>query len=268
MPVHVHFGEDYSDSRARFRDAARDAGAAVEAWSNPAPGPDGGPVDTDVAWLGPRNAERVLVTISGTHGAEGFCGSGSQVAWLRDGATTPDGLAQLHIHAINPHGFAWLRRVTEGNVDLNRNFIDHGRPYPVNPGFEELFPYLCPAAWDADTVADCDAVLDAYAEKHGTRALQKAISGGQYAHPDGIFFGGHAPTWSRRTLEGILSRHLSKARRVALVDYHTGLGPYGHGERIVVHRPDTAAYERARQVWDDDIASPFLGTSGRRSCMA
>ena len=31
--------------------------------------------------------------------------------------------AVLLVHAINPHGFAWSRRVTQENVDLNRNFL-------------------------------------------------------------------------------------------------------------------------------------------------
>ena len=49
------------------------------------------------------------------------------------------------VHAINPHGFAWSRRVTEDNVDLNRNFVDHAQPYPSNPGYEELRAAICPA---------------------------------------------------------------------------------------------------------------------------
>ncbi len=165
------------------------------------------------------------------------------------------------MHALNPHGYAWVRRVTEGNVDLNRNFVDHSAPYPENPGFEELFPHLCPRDWNPETVARCDEVIDAYAETHGTHALQAAISGGQYRHPDGIFFGGHAPTWSRRTLERILDGALAKATRVAVVDLHTGLGPYGHGERIVMHDPNGANYAHAGEVWGDDLASPRLGTS-------
>jgi hypothetical protein len=72
----------------------------------------------------------VLVTISATHGIEGFCGSGAQTAWYATGAwrEIPPDVAQLHLHAVNPHGFAWLRRVNEDNVDLNRNFVDHIRP--------------------------------------------------------------------------------------------------------------------------------------------
>ena len=64
--------------------------------------------------------------VSGTHGVEGFCGSGAQIDWLRRGeaASLPVDVAALMVHAVNPYGFAWLRRVTEENIDLNRNWID------------------------------------------------------------------------------------------------------------------------------------------------
>jgi beta-lactamase class A len=60
-----------------------------------------------------------VVLTSATHGIEGFCGSGCQIDWLLEGGPTrlPDGVAALIVHAVNPFGFAWLRRVTEENVD-------------------------------------------------------------------------------------------------------------------------------------------------------
>ena len=91
--------------------------------------------------------------------------------------------------------------------------------------------------------------------------LQTAISGGQYDHPEGIFYGGRAPTWSRRTLERIFRADLGGARRVAVIDYHTGLGPYGHGERICVHPPGSPGLARAERWYQGDITSPALGTS-------
>jgi hypothetical protein len=104
-------------------------------------------------------------------------------------------------------------------------------------------------------------VIERFAEQHGTHALQKAISGGQYQHPDGIFYGGTAPVWSRRTLETAVDGALVHARRVAVVDLHTGLGPYGHGERIVLHDPNSAAYRNAEAAFGDDFACPALGNS-------
>lgn len=257
------FSDDYGQARARFLTACAAAGAAVESHRAPASGPAGEPLFAEVAWLGPPAAERVLVTISATHGAEGFCGSAVQLGWLEAGLhkELPEGVALLQIHAINPYGFAWLRRVTEDNVDLNRNFVDHGAPYPVNQGYEALREVLCPPEWNDAVIAETQGLLDAYAEVHGPRALQKAISGGQYSHPEGIFYGGGRPTWSHRLLTGVFRTRLAAARRVAVIDYHTGLGPYGYGERICIHDPGSPGLERARQWYGGDVTSPILGDS-------
>ena len=85
----------------------------------------------------PADAANMLVLISSTHGVEGHCGSGAQIAWLATGgpAKLPKDTGALLVHAINPYGFAWTRRVNEDNVDLNRNFVDHDKAYPKNDGY-------------------------------------------------------------------------------------------------------------------------------------
>jgi hypothetical protein len=263
MAAKTYFSRDYADARQRFLDAAGAAGAALDARAHPLNGPAGEALFTDLAWLGPPEAERVLVTISATHGVEGFCGSGAQVGWLESGLTReqPAGTAHLMVHAINPHGFAWLRRVTEDNVDLNRNFVDHEAPYPENSGYEALTEALSPRDWDEAVIAESQAALEVFAEANGRTALQSAISGGQYRHPEGIFFGGRRPTWSRLLMEEIFEARLARAQKVAVVDFHTGLGPHGHGERICVHAPGSTALKRAAEWYRDDITSPALGTS-------
>ena len=115
-------------------------------------------------------------------------------------ADLPADTCAVAIHAINPHGFAWSRRVTEDNVDLNRNFVDHAAPYPRNAGYELLRDAICPALWTPESRALTQVRLEAYAKEHGPMALQQAISGGQYGDAQGVFFGGHAPTWSSRTM--------------------------------------------------------------------
>ena len=49
--------------------------------TNPEKGPVGEDCIADVAWLGPEDASKLLILVSGTHGAEGYAGSGCQVAW-------------------------------------------------------------------------------------------------------------------------------------------------------------------------------------------
>ncbi|MHA1570201.1 MAG: DUF2817 domain-containing protein, partial [Alphaproteobacteria bacterium] len=239
MSISDQFSANYSDSRGKFLAACLDAGAEVTGYKNPAKGPGGEALYTDVARLGPADAARVVLTVSGTHGVEGFCGSGVQIGLLaNDGAPNlPDGIGLILVHAINPHGFAWLRRVTEDNVDLNRNFVDHAAPYAANNGYDQLAEALVPRHWDGTAQAAAKQAMDKFGEQHGLFALQAAISVGQYGHARGLFFGGNAPTWSRRTMETIARTTLGNARHVAFIDFHTGLGPYGYGEPICVHDP-------------------------------
>ncbi|MFM1990108.1 MAG: hypothetical protein RJA99_3065 [Pseudomonadota bacterium] len=257
------FSCDWAEARAKFVDAARRAGAVHRAWPHPLAGPAGEALSVDTAWLGPRDADRVLVVISGTHGVEGFCGSGPQVGLLRgdSGLALPARTAALLIHGINPHGWAWLRRVTEENVDLNRNWVDFSRPVPENPGYAALHPHLAPASLEPDALAAADAAQAAYAAEHGAHAARVAASSGQYTHPDGVFYGGSGPTWARRTSEAILAECVGRARTVAIVDMHTGLGPYGYGEPICNHAPGSDRVERARAWWGDSVTEPLLGTS-------
>jgi hypothetical protein len=76
------FAADYSEERDKFLAAARVAGATTWRYDNPSKGPRGEALSTDVARLGSDDASKVVVTISSTHGVEGYCGSGFQVDWL------------------------------------------------------------------------------------------------------------------------------------------------------------------------------------------
>ena len=257
------FASDYQDARTKFLWAAREAGGKIDSVGHPERGPDGGELATDVAWFGPRTAEAVLVLISATHGVEGFCGSGAQVDWLRRGEASglPPGLAVMIVHAINPYGFAWLRRVTEDNVDLNRNWVDFSAPLPANPAYDALSSAICPPLWDEAAQAESARSLAEFAASNGFPALQQAVSGGQFNHPEGVFYGGSGPTWSRRTQSEILQVHLREAGRVGVIDFHTGLGPWGYGEQILTDRRGSAAFARAAAWWGSSITSPADGTS-------
>ena len=256
------FAQDYAQARAKFALAFAAAGIDAKSYANPLAGPLGESLATDAAWVGPAGAARVLVLVSATHGVEGFCGSGAQIDWLGGARELPDDTALLLVHAINPHGFAWMRRVTEENVDLNRNFVDFGRPLPDNTGYEELAADLLPAALSGPDYEAAEARLRSYREENGEAQFQMARSGGQFTHPRGLYFGGDGPTWSRRTLEQIIAEHELAARHaVAVIDYHTGLGPFGYGEPICGHPPGSEATARTKAWYGDSVTEPEAGTS-------
>jgi Protein of unknown function (DUF2817) len=261
-PDLTSFSPDYRRAREAFLAAAQQAGASLSSHPHPLCGPEGEPLATDVAWLGDQDAATVLVLLSATHGVEGFCGSAAEIDFLCHPPALPRDCAVLLVHAINPHGFAWIRRVNEDGVDLNRNYIDFSAPLPVNPGYDELADAIVPESLDDDALKACDRRLAEYRTRHGEVAYEKALSAGQYTHSHGLFYGGTQPTWSRQTSERIVADfRLASRRMVALIDFHTGLGPFGYGEPICDHPPGSQAVRRARRWYGDSVTEPALGTS-------
>ncbi len=212
----------------------------------------------DVARDGPPTADKLLILSSACHGVEGFCGSGVQIAALRDAEWRDDarkkGVAVLYIHGLNPYGFSHLRRVTHENVDLNRNFHDFSRPLPVNEAYREVAPLLVPTEWPPSEANQ--RAVGQYLARRGAAALQAAVTGGQYEFPEGMFFGGRAPTWSNLALREVLRAHGRRAAHIAWIDVHTGLGPSGVGERIYAGRNDPQAVTRARKWWGSGGKTP------------
>ena len=59
-----YFSADYAEARQKFLHASCVAGACVESFQNPCSGQGGVELFTDLALLGPSDAENVLVLIS------------------------------------------------------------------------------------------------------------------------------------------------------------------------------------------------------------
>ena len=257
------FASSYAKARVKFLEAAATASTQIESLTHPLPGREGEQLALDVVLDGDPRSERLLIVSSGCHGIEGFCGSGVQVFALHDAEwrekARSAGVAVLYLHALNPYGFSHLRRVTQENVDLNRNFLDFSKPLPSNPDYRRVEALLLPATWPPDD-ANRQAT-EAFICEHGEKAWQAAISAGQYEFPDGLFYGGKAPTWSNGAVRQVLHKYAAHATDIAWIDLHTGLGPQGVGERIFAGRNDSESVSRARQMWGDNVTSIYDGTS-------
>lgn len=254
------FSADYGQARMKFVEAAQVQGGELQRIAHPARGPDGADLSMDIAWFGDRSASKALVAISGVHGAEGFFGSGVQIEWMRrsENRRLPQDTAALLVHAVNPYGFAWLRRVNEDNIDLNRNWINFDRRLPTNERYEEIAEDLCPPNWSAEVQAATGARLASWRERNGQGVFMQAVSGGQWRHAGGLFYGGAAPSWSRKVLTDVLKSHLGDAARIAIVDFHTGLGPYGYAEPIIPWRRNDPGFVRTRS-WIGAAATSVYG---------
>jgi hypothetical protein len=252
MTTENRLAPTYAQARDEVLAAAACAGAEVTSFPHPTAGREGEELAIDVATVGPEDAESVVVIVSGTHGVEGYCGSALQRWWLDErSATLAAGVRVVIVHALNPVGFSWVRRVNEDNVDLNRNFVDWSQPPPANDGYSQVADLLVPEEWSQESQAETTNALLEVAGTVGMERFQEIVTGGQYHHPDGIFHGGSEPVWSHRWAAEHLPEIVGAARRLCLLDLHTGLGPWGHGELISVDDTGSDPYERGTAWWGD-----------------
>lgn len=265
------FGYFYSNARERFLRAAKAKDAELQHIQNPNRGPDWEKLYVDVATLGPKNASKALLLMSGTHGVEGLCGSDVQTRTLETYSANdlPPDTKMVLIHAINPFGFAWLRRTTEEGVDLCRNFVDFEKPLPKNTVFGELIDSIVPEQWDGDVRQNADATLLNFIVEVGAKEFGDQIAVGQYEYWYAPFYGGNAQAWANRTFIQIVTEHFEDCTNVCALDYHTGLGENGTGEILCFHAAGTPALQRARKWWgaklsaifdsDETVAYPLTG---------
>jgi hypothetical protein len=264
LDIRAAFAGSYGEARDKFHDAAAARSLTVERHVHPsALGAQGEELSADVALLGDPAAGALLLLTSAMHGVEGFCGSGCQIALLRDefmhSSIVKSGVAVLFYHAVNPYGFSHLRRTDEDNVDLNRNFRDFREPAPSNTAYGSLHPVVVPETWPPSR--ENSATIGAYIARHGVPALQAVISRGQSDFADGLFYAGRAPAWGNKVLREVLRRYGHVRRRLGWIDFHTGLGPWAHGEKIYSGPDDVTAIARTKAWFGGDVTTVYDGTS-------
>src|SRR5262250_2497530 len=105
-----HFPKDYRTGRANFIAACEAADLGVTSRLHPTEtGPDGKPLFIDTTTIGPIDAGKALLLISGTHGVEGYFGSGVETGLVREGIAKRAFRKSkvVLLHALNPFGFSW-----------------------------------------------------------------------------------------------------------------------------------------------------------------
>ena len=211
---------------------------------------------TDVIYLGPQDANNVLVFISGTHGVEGYCGSAVQQFLLSTliESELPKNTAVLMIHSLNPWGMYWARRCDEAGIDLNRNFVDYLKTEPLDPEYEGILNTLVRSQTPYQEMRK-------QIDKWGQQRFDSIFSGGQYVHQWAPFFGGTQPAHGRRVIEQVIESYQLARRNTMVIDLHTGLGPWAFGELISDHFVNSYGNEQAKTVFGSAIANAHEGGS-------
>ena len=226
----TYFSDDYFTARSRWRSTVNRLGCRLESHEIEAVSPINDPLTIDVAILGNPLAHKTIVISSGLHGVEGLFGSAIQLAlleqYLADDRLSSD-LSIVMIHTLNPFGCAWYRRWNEDNIDLNRNFLVADEAYQgCPPAYPQLDSFLNPRSLPSDFEPFLLKSLGLIA-RYGMSTLKNTLPVGQYEFPQGLFFGGNAPTQTHKILTAHLRRWLGLSQQVLHLDLHSGLGKWG-----------------------------------------
>ncbi|WCL49107.1 M14 family metallopeptidase [Leptospira sp. GIMC2001] len=181
--------------------------------------------------------EKTLILSSGIHGAEAFVGAAMQRHFLEEiypAYVDSKNTGILIIHSINPWGFHNVRRGTENNVDLNRNFGNSTSLFKTkNDGYPLLYDLLNPDG-KANTRSIANIFFPIRAIYNilmkGMATLRQSILQGQYEFPRGIYFGGQDFEPLRKPLDKLIIESIGNSNKVLFIDLHTG-----YGERGVLH---------------------------------
>lgn len=257
----AYFEPDYEHSRDAFRVLATRLTTAyrdVERGEIAVPGQRDADLTLDWLYI-PAQAQprRLLILTSGIHGAEGPAGSAVQRHFMAEVLPNTDltEMGVLLVHALNPFGFRHMRRVTENNVDLNRNLDVTPALFALeNPGYRTIDELLNP-----EQPVDLGSMAHSlFAERavlmilrHGMPTLRQAALQGQYEQEHGIYFGGHDFEPQKAGLESLIRRVAPGYGAVMTIDLHTG-----YGERGTLHMyPNPPLVPRIQ----DDTEKVFAG---------
>jgi len=202
----------------------------------------------------PRN---LVILSSGIHGIEGFAGSAFQRMFMTEVLPGIDHLSTgyLIIHGINPWGMKNKRRVTQNNVDLNRNYDSSLSLFKnTNEGYSKINSFLNPSG-KASTNLFTDILFTPEAIwiilKNSMKTARQAVLLGQYDYPDGIYYGGKKFEPQKTDVEHLIITTAYDYKKILLIDLHTGYGIRGNLHIFGSSSKDSSIIKETERIFAD-----------------
>jgi hypothetical protein len=234
IELEKYFQPDYENSRHTFRGLLE---KIREKWPNAELSNDriGREHDNTIDMIYSEALEsnnQVLFFTSGEHGIEGYAGAAVIHLFVEEylHRVDPKTTGICFIHALNPWGMRHFRRVTENNVDLNRNLLYNRDSVPetINENYADVKELFLPNAKIKNVQMEKTRLFEqltkAMLEK-GFSGVTKAKEMGQFEFEQGVYYGGSEPEESALFLKKVQNHLLSAFPRVIHMDWHTALGP-------------------------------------------
>lgn len=238
-----YFPKSYDDSRSAFLKRIADVSGeqSVFKWKIPCEGDPTLMVDS--VYLPPTSSKkRLFILISGTHGLEGYAGSGIQQLFINEylNKVNRTDTGFLLVHSLNPYGFKYHRRGTENGVNLNRNCSIHASFFeaPNEKSIEFSSRFIPVQAVNAESCYLLSRMTgtneeDVRFDDVSLDEFVKVVGLGQFNTPKGLEFGGKQPEPQIAAYIELLKELIPQYQDVIHLDLHTGLGERAHLHLLV-----------------------------------
>ena len=231
------YPDNYESARNNFRALSAELHAAyqdVQYYPLWVPSETDSDLTIDVCYIPAQgDSLNLLILSSGVHGVEGYAGYAVQEFFINNylNETFLENTGVLLLHAVNPYGFKYHRKVTENNVDMNRNSPSTSDLYEThNEGYSLVYDLINPQdKVKTNSFENRFFFVKAINEirKKSLPVLRQAALQGQYTNPEGIYYGGKAPEPQIDLLKPILAEISNPYQKIMILDLHTGYGERG-----------------------------------------
>ncbi len=249
-----YFNDSYQKSRSLFIKKAKEFEKySATTFAIPVASKIDNDLTIDICYIPSiTKTNKIIVMSSGVHGVEGFTGSAVQMFFMDKYINEQllNNTAILIIHSVNPYGFKYNRRVTENNVDLNRNSdINKDLYKSKNEGYTQIVDFVNPKG-----KVDCESSDNKFffifaikkIIKASMKVLRQAVLQGQYEYSNGLYYGGSDSEPQIKKLVPVIDSICKPYNTIFAIDLHTG-----YGERDRLHLFPNPAKEPVRKLMTD-----------------
>ncbi|PYZ93065.1 hypothetical protein CR194_07660 [Salipaludibacillus keqinensis] len=227
-----YFSETYEKSREKFRKQLNTIkaywpNATLENYHIGSRDQDN---TTDILLADAIEEKQHLITItSGEHGIEGYAGSAIMNVFIEKHLpyVNPRTTGIRLVHGVNPWGMRNWRRVSENNVDLNRNYIRDWTSVDTTATHDVHENMFAPTEPMKDLKMHNEKLSLKLATMFTMEELEqfKNTPEGQHAYPTSIFFGGEESDEPTVKFQNNYFEWIKEYDHLIHLDLHTGGGP-------------------------------------------
>ncbi len=176
-----------------------------------------------------------VVHISGNHGIEGYIGSMIQSQALEDFTFQNFGKNILFVHALNPYGMKYFRRMNSENIDLNRNALSDNERVELRSRdtFRKYIDWNQSKNYLLFIWKTLNTLLQLRKLGIGWKKASLEIAQGQLVDKGSLFFCGENLSDELKLLKFHLEQIIEPTKKVSVIDVHSGLGDFMKESLIV-----------------------------------